>query len=241
MEGSNPTTPPESLAQALGGINVPVTFRDGTSGTAFVRELRLKQYDGMMAALGDDEALLRAYTDQPAGWADTLTVEALDAVLKTGDELNALGFYPLAREALGAEPASAAETQAKGRRRNAKDRGGHRHATLAARRSSLGSLVFDLAAAGALRLADAPELTFSQLQGLDRALARRNAAQRLDFLQSLALSIGAAMHKDGAGPLEKEQQRLLAQARGEIPSPDTETTQGANAAAKAFARFAAGR
>lgn len=69
-----------------------VAYKDGTTESIFVRELRLRHYETMLQCVADEDKLASLYTDKPLGWADTLTPESLDTLLNSGDELNAPGF-----------------------------------------------------------------------------------------------------------------------------------------------------
>ncbi len=87
------TEKPASLVTLLGGENVAVKLRDGSTPTLFVRALPLRLI-GKWAELDaqgtpDAEAeMVELYCDVAPGFADTLTVESHEALLAKGEALN---------------------------------------------------------------------------------------------------------------------------------------------------------
>lgn len=85
---------PVSLATVMGGENVSVSYRDGSTESVFVYDCPIEDigawgtlyYGGDMA----DEPLLveRFYCRRPKGWAATLTTESYEAIVALGEGRN---------------------------------------------------------------------------------------------------------------------------------------------------------
>ena len=59
-----------------------------TAETVFVRQLPIRLFPQLRAALQDEGKMIELYCDKPAGWADGLTVESHEELIAKGDEIN---------------------------------------------------------------------------------------------------------------------------------------------------------
>ena len=93
---------PISMATVLGGEQVKVTFRDGTSETVWVygpairTATRWMELDASGFA-GEVLKVEEVYCRKPEGWLDGLTPQSYEALLAKGDELSR-PFYDRARQ-----------------------------------------------------------------------------------------------------------------------------------------------
>ena len=88
------------LTTILGGEDISITLRDGTSENIKVRELPIKKLDEFLRKIGDEDALVELYCDKETGWAANLTRESWEKVLEKGDEINLDFFTSRARKRL---------------------------------------------------------------------------------------------------------------------------------------------
>ena len=75
-----------------GGRVLPVVFLDGHQEDVKVRQLPIRLLEAYDAKQADEPALVELYCDREKGWADTLTHEAYEAIVTTGDEINRVPF-----------------------------------------------------------------------------------------------------------------------------------------------------
>lgn len=83
MQGSS------EMEDVLGGRMVEV-YRagGGESEGVRVRALSIRKLEQLLSLAGKEAEKAELYADKPEGWADTLTVESVEAVLEAGDRLN---------------------------------------------------------------------------------------------------------------------------------------------------------
>ena len=74
-----------------------VRFADGKTETVFVRIVPVKAYGELMGALQDELRTVEIYCERPKGWAEGLTVEAHEELVRAGERLNE-GFFGRWRE-----------------------------------------------------------------------------------------------------------------------------------------------
>lgn len=72
----------------LGGLPISVKFRDGTTEKVFVREVPIRKLPDFMEAQDDEPALVELVCEKPEGWADTLTTESFEGIVRQGGDLN---------------------------------------------------------------------------------------------------------------------------------------------------------
>lgn len=77
------------IGTILGGEEIRVTTVDGKTETVKVRQLPLSAYPAYLACQDDECVQVALLCDREPGWADTLTIESVEAILAKGDEINA--------------------------------------------------------------------------------------------------------------------------------------------------------
>ena len=77
----------------LGYSEVPVTFATGETATVKVRQLPVRLLSAYLLKIDDEAGAVELFTNQPEGWADTLTLESFEAILKEGERLNSESFF----------------------------------------------------------------------------------------------------------------------------------------------------
>jgi IS5 family transposase len=87
------TTPNEKMQTLLGYSEVAVTFTNGEQGTVKVRQLPVRQLAAYLLKIDDEAGAVELFTNQPEGWADTLTLASFEAVLAEGEKLNSDSFF----------------------------------------------------------------------------------------------------------------------------------------------------
>ena len=85
--------PPNDLEIIAGGRHATAQFRDGTSELVTVRMLTVRQLPLLVGLLEDDAARLEFYVQKEEGYADRLTLQSVEQILATGEELNSGPFY----------------------------------------------------------------------------------------------------------------------------------------------------
>lgn len=89
-------------AVLAGGVEVEVQYRAGERraedsvalpGKVFVRELAVKEYPNLLAALDDEERQVEIFTGQPAGWGKMLRPASLNEIMQAGEALNKEPFF----------------------------------------------------------------------------------------------------------------------------------------------------
>ena len=69
----------------MGGAGVSVVREvDGvkTAETVFVRQLPIRLYPRLLESIDDESALVELYCDREKGWADSLSIESVEAVVE---------------------------------------------------------------------------------------------------------------------------------------------------------------
>lgn len=96
MTENQNTTGPTPAETLRGGLEITLNYvGEGTSFTAFIRQLPLGEMADLLAAQGDEEKLARLYTkatgqqDWPANWFESLTPESQERIVVEGDRINA--------------------------------------------------------------------------------------------------------------------------------------------------------
>jgi hypothetical protein len=87
------TTPNDKMATLLGFSEVAVTFTSGEQGTVKVRQLPVRHLAAYLLKIDDEAGAVELFTNQPEGWADTLTLASFEAVLAEGEKLNSDSFF----------------------------------------------------------------------------------------------------------------------------------------------------
>lgn len=72
----------------LGGADVAVIFRDGTSETIKVRQLPIRLFQMYLAAIDQEARQVELYCDKPEKWSDTLTNESFELIIEEGERIN---------------------------------------------------------------------------------------------------------------------------------------------------------
>lgn len=67
-----------------------VTHLDGSKETVKVRSIPPSKIQALVIALANEAVLIELYCDKPEGWADSLTIESVNAIADKGQELNRL-------------------------------------------------------------------------------------------------------------------------------------------------------
>lgn len=80
-------------ATLAGGTEVEVRYRAGEPEKVLVRELPVKDYPRLLAALVSEERQAEIYCGKPEGWADTLTAASHHDVMQAGEALNKGPFF----------------------------------------------------------------------------------------------------------------------------------------------------
>lgn len=80
---------PNAFETLMGGTQLEVNFRNGTSDTVLVRQLAVKLFPELLQAAGDEPRLVELYCEKQPGWSDTLTNESFEAVILEGQRVNA--------------------------------------------------------------------------------------------------------------------------------------------------------
>jgi hypothetical protein len=103
QEGSSGASPSQAEignAVLMGGIEVAVVYRSVERGSAaglvervLVRELAVKEYPRMLAALNDETVQVEVFCGRPRGWGETLTAKSHDEVMRAGEALNKEPFF----------------------------------------------------------------------------------------------------------------------------------------------------
>ena len=91
---------PTNLETLLGGLDLVAAKTDGSTEPIKVRQLPVKLYPAYLAALTNEPRMVELFCDRPAGWADTLTPPAFEAIVLEGERLNAdfFGRWQLRRQ-----------------------------------------------------------------------------------------------------------------------------------------------
>lgn len=76
-------------AAVLGGQEIVINRIDGVSEKVFVRQLPFRLFPALMSAMDDEPAMVELFTDRAKGWSDTLSPESFEAVVETGEKVNA--------------------------------------------------------------------------------------------------------------------------------------------------------
>lgn len=80
---------PSKTETLLGGYTVKVAFNVGSSTEdVLVRQLPIKSFPALLAAADDEYKMAELYCDKPSGWAETLTLNSLEAVINEGERVN---------------------------------------------------------------------------------------------------------------------------------------------------------
>jgi hypothetical protein len=87
------TTPNDKMQTLLGYSEVPVTFATGETATVKIRQLPVRLLSAYLLKIDDEAGAVELFTNQPEGWADTLTLESFEAILKEGERLNSESFF----------------------------------------------------------------------------------------------------------------------------------------------------
>ena len=78
----------EKFNTIMGGVDSDARKSDGTVERVTIRQLPVKEFPKMAAALDDECALVELYCDKAPGWSDTLTLDSLGSLASAGDKLN---------------------------------------------------------------------------------------------------------------------------------------------------------
>jgi 5,10-methenyltetrahydromethanopterin hydrogenase len=79
-----------AVIAVMGGKTEKILLVDGTLVDVLIRQLPIRTmeiYAGLLTA-NDQAALVELFCSQPAGWADTVSHESLEVILKKGEEVN---------------------------------------------------------------------------------------------------------------------------------------------------------
>jgi hypothetical protein len=86
---TTPADPPVSqTTKALGFEPVPVTFRDGTTGTVNVRTITIREVHKFLDMLQEEADLVEFLTLQEKGWDDKLLPASHELLIERGFALN---------------------------------------------------------------------------------------------------------------------------------------------------------
>lgn len=85
--------PPQDLEIIAGGRHATAHFRDGSTELVTVHMLTIRQLPQLVGLLEDDAARLEFYLGKETGYADRLTLQSVQQLLATGEELNSDPFY----------------------------------------------------------------------------------------------------------------------------------------------------
>jgi hypothetical protein len=75
---------------------IEVTHLDGSKETVMVGHIPISKFRkfAFLIAWGDESRVIELYCDKPEGWADTLTLDGLNALAAKGQEIN-LPFFEI--------------------------------------------------------------------------------------------------------------------------------------------------
>lgn len=76
------------ITTILGGIDLPVTFADGTTATIRVRDLPMSQMPDYLKCVESESKTIALFTGQSEEWAHALTRESWESILEAGEARN---------------------------------------------------------------------------------------------------------------------------------------------------------
>ncbi|MDB6017665.1 MAG: hypothetical protein JWR19_2154 [Pedosphaera sp.] len=81
---------PTQSETLFGSLSVVVKFEDNRPcETVPVRQLKIKEYPALLNVQDDELKMIELYTGKVPGWAEALTPESIEDVVKVGETLNA--------------------------------------------------------------------------------------------------------------------------------------------------------
>lgn len=71
-----------------GGLNLTVTFTEGSQEPVFVRQLPVREFEAWLACLDDEPRAAELLCGKESGWGDRLSIDSLEAVITGGERVN---------------------------------------------------------------------------------------------------------------------------------------------------------
>lgn len=72
----------------MGGAPCTANKQDGTQEAVAIRQLPIKLFPDLLAAVENESAMIELFCAKPAGWAETLTLESFEQIVNEGERLN---------------------------------------------------------------------------------------------------------------------------------------------------------
>lgn len=85
----SPENGPTKTETLLGGANRQVTRPDGSDESVRIRQLHVRHFPAYAECLLDEPRMVELLCEKPLHWADTLTIDDFEAIIREGARLNA--------------------------------------------------------------------------------------------------------------------------------------------------------